>query len=159
MAGGFPEIIGDVAEGMEGEGQEVEAGEDGGEVLLAVSEVVFEIVAAVLEDVEGLVLDLPAGAAAGGEFDDVVGADGQIGDPAVAVGGLAPGVDNPDLDRVERGGVFSRLTFSSMRGRSMPVRYSSMSGWEEGLHTKMKLASCSRTASQSGWRENRSSPR
>ena len=49
-------------------------------VFLAVAEVVFEVVAVGFEDVESLVLDLPSGAAACGEFGDGVGSDGQIGD-------------------------------------------------------------------------------
>jgi len=119
LAGGAPEIIGDVADGMEGEGQQVEAGEYGSQVLLAVAEVVFEVVAVVLEGVEGLVLDLPSGAAAGGEFDDVVGTDGQIADPAVAVGGLALGVEDLDL---EPASFLRRASLPSRSGTSRSQR-------------------------------------
>ena len=70
---------------MDGEGQQIEAHEHGREVLLAVTEVVLKVVALVLQDVERLVLDLPSGPAAGGEFGDVVAADRQIGDEAVAI--------------------------------------------------------------------------
>ena len=44
------------AGGVDGEGQQVEVQQDGGEVLLAVPEVPFEIVAA-LERVETFILD------------------------------------------------------------------------------------------------------
>ncbi len=40
--------------------------------LLAVSEVVFDMVALVLEQIEGFVLDLPAGASAPHQFLDIV---------------------------------------------------------------------------------------
>src|SRR3954471_11164328 len=94
---GAPEFIADVADGVDGERQQVQADQDGGEVLLAVSEAVLEVVALGLEHVERLVLDLPSRPATGGQFDDGTGADRQIGDAAVAIRRLAPGVD--DLDR------------------------------------------------------------
>jgi hypothetical protein len=51
---------------------------------------VFEIVTVGLEHVEGLVLDLPAGAAAGGQFGDGVGRDREIRNEAVVVSALWP---------------------------------------------------------------------
>ena len=56
------------------------------------SEAVLKVVALVLQNVERLVLDLPPGPATGGKFDDGVGTDRQIGNEAVAIGGLAAGV-------------------------------------------------------------------
>src|SRR3712207_7999620 len=53
----------------------------------------LEVVALGLEHVKGLVLDLPAGAAARGQFGDRVRSDRQVGDEGVAVGALAGGVD------------------------------------------------------------------
>jgi hypothetical protein len=44
---------------MHGEGQQVEAYQNGREILLPVSEAVLKVVALVLQDVERLVLDLP----------------------------------------------------------------------------------------------------
>jgi len=79
---------------MDGEGQQVQAHQDRGEILFPVSEVVLKVVALVLQNVEGLVLDLPPGPATGGKFDDGIGTDRQIGDEAVAVGGLAASVDD-----------------------------------------------------------------
>jgi hypothetical protein len=66
-----------------------------------VSEVVLKVVALVLQNVEGLVLDLPPGPATGAKFDDGIGTDRQIGDEAVAVGGLAASVDDLDLEPVD----------------------------------------------------------
>ena len=60
LPGSAPEFVGDFADRVNGEGQEVQGHQDGGEVALAVTEIVLDV-----EDVEGLVLDLPAGATAG----------------------------------------------------------------------------------------------
>src|SRR3954471_9915186 len=56
-----PELFEAVANRMKCEGEQVHGGEHHGEVLLAVAEVVLEVVAVGLEDVEAFVLDLPAG--------------------------------------------------------------------------------------------------
>lgn len=71
---------------MEGESEQVQGHEHGGKIGFPVPEVVFEIVAVILQDIEALVLDFPSGAAAGGEVDHRVGADLEVGDEAVAVG-------------------------------------------------------------------------
>jgi len=97
-----PEFIADVANGMEGEGQQVQAHQDGCEILLPVSEVVLKVVTLVLQDIERLVLDFPPGPATGGKFDDGVGTDGQIGDKVVAIRRLALGIDDLDLEPVDR---------------------------------------------------------
>ena len=44
--------MGQVGDGVEREGQQVEDGEDGREVLLAVAEIVFEVIAFGFQDVE-----------------------------------------------------------------------------------------------------------
>jgi hypothetical protein len=66
-----------VADGVEGERQEIECHEKGGKVLLAVTVAVLEVIAASLESIERLVLDLPSGAATGGQFGDIVTVDGK----------------------------------------------------------------------------------
>ena len=60
-----PEIVGQVGDGVEREGQQVEDGKDGREVLLAVAEIVFEVIALGFQGIEAFVLDLPACPAAG----------------------------------------------------------------------------------------------
>src|SRR5208282_847998 len=95
---GAPEFVADVADGMDRERQQVQAHQDGCEIVLPVSETVLKVVALVLQNVERLILDLPPCPATGGEFDDSVGTDGQIGDEAVAIGRLALGVDDLDLE-------------------------------------------------------------
>jgi hypothetical protein len=54
-----PELFEAIAERVEGEGQQVHGGEQHGEVLLAVAEIMFEMIA-ISQDVEGLVLDFPS---------------------------------------------------------------------------------------------------
>jgi hypothetical protein len=80
-----PEIFGQIADGMEGESEQVQGNEHGGKIGFPVSKVVFEMIAVVLQNIEAFVLDLPARPATGGQIGHRVGADGQIGDEAVAV--------------------------------------------------------------------------
>jgi len=63
-------------DGVISEGQEVEGHEDTDEGFLAVAKIVLEVVPIGLEDVEGLVLDLPPGAPARGQFGDGLGGAG-----------------------------------------------------------------------------------
>src|SRR4029450_7699422 len=77
-----PEIFDQIADGMEGESEKVQGHEHGGKIDFAVAEVVFEMVAVVLQDVEAFILDLPARPAAGGKVDHRVGADLKVGDEA-----------------------------------------------------------------------------
>src|SRR3954471_17588503 len=74
-----PEIFGQIADGMEGESQKVERNKHGGKIDFPVPEVVFEMVAVVLQDVEAFILDLPARPATGGEVDHRVGRDVEVG--------------------------------------------------------------------------------
>jgi len=98
--GGSPGEDAEISGGVEREGQQVEGDQNTGEGFLAVAKVVFEIVSVGLQHVEGLVLDLPPGAAAGGECGDGIGRDGEIGDEAVGIGSLSFGVE--DLDGSSR---------------------------------------------------------
>ena len=70
-------------------------------------EVMFQVVAFGLENVERLVLDLPACPATGGEFGDVVLADRSISDEAVAVINFAGGIDGLDPQPVDHQCVFA----------------------------------------------------
>jgi len=45
LPGRAPQFVGDIAGGMKREGQKVEGGENGGQVLFAVAEIVFDVVA------------------------------------------------------------------------------------------------------------------
>ena len=60
---------------MKGEGEQIERDQQSGKVLLAVTEIVLEVVAIGFENVEGLVFNLPSGSGTGGEFRDVVAID------------------------------------------------------------------------------------
>ena len=53
---------------MEGESEQVQGHEHGREVVFPVAEIVLEIVAVVLQDIEAFVLDLPARPATGGQI-------------------------------------------------------------------------------------------
>src|SRR3982751_533186 len=72
---------------------------------LAVAEIVLEVVAVGLEDVEGLVLDLPPGAAAGGEVGDRAGGDGQISDEGIVIGAVSRAVEDLDGEPVDAEGI------------------------------------------------------
>jgi hypothetical protein len=74
-------------------------------VLLAVAEIVFEVIAFGFQGVEAFVLDFSARSAADCQFDDGIAIDGQIGDEAVAIGHLAGGVANLDHQPVDRHGI------------------------------------------------------
>src|SRR3954468_9206026 len=58
-----------------------------------------------LEHVEGLVLDLPPGAAARGQFSDTVRGDWQIGDEGIVVGALARTVEDFDGEPGDGNGI------------------------------------------------------
>src|SRR5215472_6048990 len=73
--GKLPQGLGLIADRVEGEGEQIEGDQQSGQVLLAVAEVVLEVVAIGFENVEGLVLNFPSGTAAGCEFRHVVGID------------------------------------------------------------------------------------
>jgi hypothetical protein len=73
--------------------------------LLAIPKVAFKIVSVGFEHVKNLVLDLPAGPAAGGKLGDDVSRDGEIGDEAVVVGPLSLVVEGPDGEPVDRDGI------------------------------------------------------
>jgi len=83
IARAAPEFVADVADGVECERQQVQAHQNGCEIVLPVSEAVLKVIALVLQDVESLILDLPPRPATGGKFDDIVGTNRQIGDEAV----------------------------------------------------------------------------
>jgi hypothetical protein len=76
--------------------------EHGAEVLVAVTEVVLEVIALVLEGVEGLVFDLPAGAGSSHQGHPVAVVDGEIGHPRevldTAVGGVLPILEEVHLE-------------------------------------------------------------
>src|SRR5258708_5877911 len=103
--GGAPGEDAELRDGVEGKGQQVEGGEDVGEGLLAVTEIVFEVVDAALENVEGLVLDLPSGAAAGGEFGHGLGGDRQVGHEAVEVSSRSLGIADLDGEAIDVEGI------------------------------------------------------
>src|SRR6202008_551551 len=59
----LPEIFRRFGDSVEGEGEKIKGGEDGGQVFPAMPEIMFEVITFRFQDVEALVLDLPSGAA------------------------------------------------------------------------------------------------
>ena len=76
-------------------------------MLLAMAEVVFEVVTVVLQCVEVFVLDLPAGATTGGQSGHIGLIDRQIGNKAVAIGDLAVRIDDFDLQPIDQQSVLA----------------------------------------------------
>ena len=87
--------------GMPQERQEIQAGEDCRQLLLAVTQVVFEMVALGLEGVVVLVLDLPAGPPGSDQAGDVGLVDRPVGDPGVVIDRVALGVGDADFAPVD----------------------------------------------------------
>src|SRR4051812_14407116 len=85
---------------MKSERQQVQRCQDAGETLLPMSEVVFQVIALGLENVERLILDLPAGGPAGGQFDDIVAMYRQVSDEAVAIGDGPLCIDDLNLQPI-----------------------------------------------------------
>ena len=170
-----PEISG----GVECESEQIEGDQDAGEGFLAVPKVVFEIVTVGLEHVEGLVFDLPTGAAAGGQFGDSVACDGEIGDEAVVIGSLALGVEGLDGEPVDQDGIVRGAQRHGVEpavggggalaafadGLTMFLQFGALQVFSEfvvceaGLQVRMKLPPASWMAATIGWQANRSSPR
>ena len=67
----------------------------------------LQVVSVGFENVEGLILDLPAGAAGGGELGDRLGGDRQVGHEAVVVGPLSLGVEDLDGEPIDAEGILA----------------------------------------------------
>ncbi len=107
LAGLDPQAFETVADGVHGEGQQVHGGEQHGEVLLAVAEIMFEMIAVVFEDVEALVLDFPSRPGAGGDLGDVLARDLERGDEGAVIGRFPLGVADGDADPIDAEGVLA----------------------------------------------------
>ena len=84
-----------VADGMDGEGDEVEHQQHVGQAFLAVSEVVFKVVSVVLEFVEGFVFDFPLASCALDQLLEVFSRDRDGGDEVAFVGFASAAMDLP----------------------------------------------------------------
>ena len=107
LSGGDPQFLGDVAGGVKCEGEEVQGCEDHGEMLLAMTEIMFEVISVVFQDVESFVLDFPPRPGAGGDLGDIFAADVQACDPGAIVGRLALGVEEGQADPIDAHGVLA----------------------------------------------------
>ena len=114
--GGSPGAVSQFANRVTGEGQQIEDREHRRQMQFAVTEIVLEVVAPGFQDVERLVLDLPPGATAAGEFGDVVPTDLQVGDEAVAISHFSTVIADPDAQPVDR----HRLLIAAQRHAGEP---------------------------------------
>ena len=89
-------------DGMTGEGQQVERGQDGREIPAAMPKVMFQVIPMIFHGVETLVLDLPSRPATGRRLNHVAAIDRQVGDETVAMGHFARGADHFDHQPVDR---------------------------------------------------------
>jgi hypothetical protein len=91
---------------MDEERQPDQAREQGGQMLLAMTIVVFERISLGLERIVVFVLDFPATAPARHQGDDVVGVDRLGTRPRVAVEHLALGIGGGEFAPADQPGVF-----------------------------------------------------
>lgn len=71
---------------IDDKGQQVEQAKGHGQVVLTVTEIVFDVIALVFKGIKALIFDLPAGAAGFNQIDHVVFSNLDIGNPAVMTG-------------------------------------------------------------------------
>jgi hypothetical protein len=100
IAGLDPQFFEAVADGVEREGEKVHGGEQHGQVLFAVAEIVLKMIAVVFQYVEGLVLDFPPCPGAPGNLGDIFAGNLETGDERAIVGGLAAGVGDGSSARL-----------------------------------------------------------
>ena len=93
FAGFLPQPAHLVADGVEGEGDEVEHQQHVGQAFAAVSEVVFKVVSVVLEFVEGFVFDFPSASCTLDQLLDVASRDRDGGDEVAFVGFASVAMD------------------------------------------------------------------
>ena len=107
LARRLPGRLDDIECAVPGEGEEVERGERHRQEFFTVAEIVFEFIAVIFHHVEGLVLDLPARPAGGGDIGDVGFADRQAGHPGDGILDAAATVENLERDPVDQRGVLA----------------------------------------------------
>ena len=88
-------------------GQDVQGCQERGELLFAMTEVMFQVIALGLERIIVFVFDFPTGAAGGGKGGDVLVGDREIGYPAIEVEHLALGVGLGEFTPVDPEGILA----------------------------------------------------
>ena len=101
VAGFSPAVFDEIADGVEGEGQKVHGGEQHGEAVFAMAEVVLQTIAVVFQNVEPFILDLPAGPGCGTDGSGVVLGEVEAGDKGALIGGLALGIGDGEGDKID----------------------------------------------------------
>ena len=102
---GTVSIVQPFQRGMSEESQQVEGGQKVGQMLFAVSKVMVEVIAVVLEDIVVFVLDFPTGTACGDGLHDSVFINGVRCGPGIAVDKLLFVIGNGDLAPVHQQGI------------------------------------------------------
>jgi len=167
---GAPGPVARFAHRTTGEGQQIEDREHRRQMLFAATEIVLEVAALGFQDIECLVLDLPSGAAGGGEVGDIFPADLRIGDETVTISrfpGVVADLDRQPVDRhrllvaarrhagepsVAAGGPFLSVpdAIDAFVENERPARNSSIAFCVSGLRTNRKCPPSSSTAWQIG---------
>jgi len=103
----LPELFHAIAHRMKGKRQQIQQDKQLRQMLFAMPEVVLQMIAVVLQHIEALVFDLPAGARASRNFDHVVRCHRQTGHESAIVGRFSLGIDDADPEPVDGQRVFS----------------------------------------------------
>ena len=80
------EPVGELQDLMDKKGQQIEQEKGHGQVVLSVTEIMFNVIALVLKGIKALIFHLPASAAGFDQIDHIVLGDLNVGHPAVMVG-------------------------------------------------------------------------
>ena len=80
------EPVGELQDLMDKKGQQIEQEKGHGQVVLSVTEIVFNVIALVLKGIKALIFHLPASAAGFNQIDHIVFSDLDIGNPTVMIG-------------------------------------------------------------------------
>ena len=100
--------VGQIQDLMDVESQKIQKEKHHRQMLFAVTEIVFNVIALIFEGVEGLVFDFPTASACLDQLDDVIGVHRDIGHPGVSVGHLATD-DNLIIEKVHVIGFFASV--------------------------------------------------
>ena len=80
------EPVGQLQDLVHKKGQQIEQEKGHGQVVLAMAEIVFDVIALVLKGIKAFIFYLPAGATGFDQIADVVCSDVDVGNPAIVIG-------------------------------------------------------------------------
>ena len=94
--------------------QQIERDQSHGQEIFAVTEIVFEFVAVILQHIESLVLNLPTSPGTSDDFSHVPFVQWQTGHPGRSICDPAFVIDNPALDPVDEDGIFTAAQWNAL---------------------------------------------